>query len=384
MEVGNMRWKWSVVVLFCILSVTWAQVRSEPFAGGSFPSLLSAIKVTGPLDFCGERMPEEDPEVRERLEKELLLTLWNRPQALLWLKRSSRFMPLIEQTLRDRGMPDDLKYIVVAESAFLSYAGSRKGAIGFWQFTQETGRKYGLEINEKIDDRRNLLASTRAALSYLRDLREEFGSWTLAAAAYNMGEQGLMAEILEQATTDYYSLYLPVETQRYIFRILAVKLIFSAPERYGFRLSAADYYPPAEYDRIKLTFRRDTPLRVIAQAANSSFKAIKDLNPEIRGHYAPQGTREILVPRGASVNFDARYQVLLKNWLADQKDRMYVVKQGDSLSSIAERFNVPLAALLIWNRLDLRAPIHPGEELVVHRHQPESPGSEGNGNDGDS
>jgi membrane-bound lytic murein transglycosylase D len=383
MEVGGMRWKWSFVVLFCVLSVTSSQLRSEPLEAGFLPSLISAVRVTEPLDFCGEKMPKEDPEVRERLEKELLLTLWNRPQAILWLKRSRRFMPLIEQALRDKGMPDDLKYIVVAESGFLPHAGSRKGAIGFWQFTQETGRKYGLQISSEIDERRNLLASTRAALSYLKDLREEFGSWTLASAAYNMGEKGLMAEILEQGTTDYYSLYLPVETQRYIFRILSIKLIFSAPERYGFQLSAADYYPPGEYDAIKLTFREDTPLRIVAQAANSSFKAIKDLNPEIRGHYAPQGTREILVPRGSSLNFDDRYQVLLNKWLADRKDHTYVVKQGDSLSSIAERFKVPLAALLIWNRLDLRAPIHPGDELVVHRHQPESPGIEGNGNDGE-
>ncbi len=379
-----MRWKWSVVVLLCVLSVTSSQVRSEPPEAGFCPSLLSAIRVTEPLDFCGERVPKEDPEVRERLEKEILLSLWDRPQVVLWLKRSSRFMPLIEQTLRDSGMPDDLKYIVVAESAFLPHAGSHKGAIGFWQFTKETGRKYGLEVSSKIDERRNIVASTRAALSYLKDLREEFGSWTLAAAAYNMGEKGLMAEILEQGTRDYYALYLPLETQRYIFRILSVKLILAAPERYGFQLSAADYYAPVEYDRIRLTCREDTPLRLVAQAAEASFKAIKDLNPEIRGHYVPEGTRDILVPRGSSQNFHARYQGLLKKWLADRKDRTYVVKQGDTLSSIAERFNVPLAALLIWNRLDLRAPIHPGDEIVVHRHQPESPAVDGNGSDGGS
>jgi hypothetical protein len=333
----------------------------------TFPSLSSSIRSHGPLDFCGERVPIEIQEVRERLEKELLLSLWDRPQVILWLKRSRRYLRPIEKMLHDDNMPDDLKYVAIAESALRPHAGSKKGAIGFWQFMADTGRKHGLLINEYIDERRNLFASTRAAIRYFRSLHESFGSWTLAAAAYNLGEEGITAEILEQQTTDYYQLYLPLETQRFLFRIISAKLILSDPERYGFKLSEEDYYPPLAFDRIQVDSPQETPIRIIAAAAKTHFKVIKDLNPEIRGHYLAKGSHEILIPKGASKGFQHRYKERLNQWLASHNERIYVVKKGDNLSSIADQFGVPLAALIIWNRLDLRAPIHPGDRLVIYR-----------------
>jgi hypothetical protein len=128
-----------------------------------FPGIMSRVRITGPLDFCGEPVELESQEVRERLEKELLLTLWDRPQVVLWIKRSSRYMPIIESMLREHGMPDDLKYVAIIESALRPHAGSRKGAIGFWQFMKTTGLKYGLEINSEKDQRRNIFYSTEAA-----------------------------------------------------------------------------------------------------------------------------------------------------------------------------------------------------------------------------
>jgi hypothetical protein len=333
---------------------------------------VSALKIEAPLEFCGERVPVELQEVKERLEKELLLTVWDRPQVILWLKRSPRYLHLIEEMLEDNGMPDDLKYIAIAESALRPHVLSKKGAVGFWQFIKDTGRKYGLKIDTRIDERTNIFASTQAAIRYLTDLHRIFGSWTLSVAAYNMGEEKLMAETLEQQTTDYYQLYLPLETQRYVFRILSAKLIISDPEKYGFNLLEDDYYPPLEFDRINLDCFQDTPIRIVAQAANTYFKVIKDLNPEIRGHYLQSGNHEILIPKGASNGFHARYEPLLKKWLAERKDRIYVVKKGDSLTGIAERFNVPLPALLIWNRLNLRSTIHPGDELIIHRAEKET------------
>ena len=133
--------------------------------------------------------------------------------------------------MKENGLPDDIKYIAVAESALRPHAGSSKGAMGFWQFMADTGRKYGLTINAYVDERRNIFASTAAAIRYLNELHQKFGSWELAAAAYNMGEEGLQAEILEQDTNNYYQLYLPLETQRYIFRILSVKLILLKPDK---------------------------------------------------------------------------------------------------------------------------------------------------------
>jgi len=363
--------KWTAGALVCCMILLWSFVQGKVLQAASFPSLVSSLKISVPLKFCDEPVPVEVQDIRERLEKELLLSLWDRPQVLLWLKRSPRYLPYIEDMLRKSGVPDDLKYIAIAESALRPHAGSRKGAIGFWQFLRYTGRKYGLIINEHIDERRNVFASTQAAIQYFTELYQTFGSWTLATAAYNMGEDGLMTEILEQGTSDYYQLYLPLETQRFVFRVLSVKLIVADPEKYGFHLADDDYYPPLEFDQIQIECFQDTPIRVVAQAAKTHFKVIKDLNPEIRGHYLTGGSHTILIPRGSGKNFQARYEDLLKQWLADQKERIYVVKQGENLSSIAERFDVPLAALIIRNSLDPTLPLHPGDQLIIPRKSPD-------------
>ena len=359
-------------LLFSIAGVLFITIgQGHSLESSSFPSLISSVRVEGPLEFCGERVPLELEEVRERLEKELLLSLWDRPQVVLWLKRSHRYFPSIEGMLRENGLPDDLKYVAVAESALRPHAGSKKGAVGFWQFMRDTGKTHGLTIDQYVDERRNLFASTRAAIRYFRFLRESLGSWTLAAAAYNLGEEGIRAEMLEQETDDYYRLYLPLETQRFVFRILSAKLIMSHPEKYGFRLTAEDYYLPLEFDRVEVECPQEIPIRIIAQAAKTTFKVIKDLNPEIRGHYLAPGIHTILVPKGPSTGFSRRYQELTTVWLSSRQERIYVVQKGDSLSSIADQFGVPLAALIIWNRIDLTAPIHPGDQLVIYRGEGE-------------
>ena len=356
--------------IFIILLLSLPQLNVELYGqsmvSAEFPSLMSSLNVETPLEFCYEHVPLKEQEIRERFEKELLLTLWDRPQVILWLKRSTRYLPHIEKALKESGMPDDLKYVAIAESALRPHAGSSKGAVGFWQFLRGTGVKHGLIIDEYLDERRSLFASTRAAIEYFMELKTQFKSWTLAAAAYNMGEEGLTAEILEQDTEDFYDLYLPLETQRYIFRILSVKLIFSDPERYGFVLTEKDFYPPLTFDRVHIECSEVTPLRVIAEAAKTHFKEIKDLNPEIRGHYLPKGRHEILVPEGTSKGFQARYKTKLEEYSTARKERIYVVKSGDNLSLIADRFGVPLSALLIWNRIDVKDPIHPGDRLMIY------------------
>jgi membrane-bound lytic murein transglycosylase D len=342
---------------------------AAPVASTEPPSLVASVRIEGNLEFCGEPVPSGEQEVRERYEKELLLTLGDRAQIILWLKRSRRYLPYIDETLRKEGMPEDLRYVAVAESALRAHAGSSKGAMGYWQFTRSTGRKYGLTVNDRIDERRNLMASTGAAVRYFKDLYSLFGSWTLAAAAYNMGEDGLMAEILEQSTKDYYQLYLPLETQRFIFRILSVKLILSAPGKFGFDLSDQDYYPPLESDEIQVDCPQEIPIRIVAQAAGTHFKAIKDLNPEIRGHHLPQGAHKLLIPKGAATGFQERYRQMLEKYLSAKKESTYIVKQGDNLSAIAERYGVPLLSLIIWNRLDVSRAIHPGQKLVIHQEE---------------
>jgi hypothetical protein len=331
-----------------------------------FPSLVLTLRTIDPVDFCGEVVPLETQEIREGLEKELLLLLWDRPQVILWLKRSRRYFPHIEKMLGQSKMPDDLKYVTIVESALRPRARSRKEAVGFWQFMKGTGRKYGLVINHGIDERQDLFASTQAALCYFQDLYTILGSWTLAVAAYNMGEERLKAETVEQETKDYYQLYVPHETHRYVFRILSAKVILSNPEKFGFRLNDEDYYAPLEFEKVHIDCFQDVPVRIVARAARTRFKVIKDLNPKIRGHYLASGSHDIMVPKGASVGFQARYRQLLKRFLAAMEKRIYVVEKGDNLTLIAEKFNVPLTALIMWNRVDPNRPIQPGDRLFIY------------------
>ena len=356
-------------ILFGLMLFPSTNASCEDFKGGHLPPLISSLRVSTPLSFCGEKVPIEIQDIKERLEKELLLTLWDRPQVILWLKRSRRYLPVIERLLRENSLPDDLKYLAIAESALRPHVSSKKEAIGFWQFIRDTGLKYGLTINEHIDERRNVISSTRAAIRYFEDLYEKFGSWTLAAAAYNMGDEGLETEAQEQEVEDYFHLYLPIETQRFVFRVISTKLIFSNPEQYGFFLSDEDYYPPMECEVIQLNCPRDIPIRIVAHAASTHFKAIKDLNPEVRGHYLPKGNHDLSIPKGSAKGFHGRYQDLIEKWLASREEVVYIVKKGDNPSLIAEKFDVSLASLLIWNKLALKAHIYPGDRLIIYKRK---------------
>jgi len=358
--------RWVILTMIATLLLPGANVYGESFDPAKVPSLISVLKVQEPLEFCGERVPLEIQEVRERLEKELLLNVWDRPQVILWLKRSRRYLPIIEKDLKKSSMPDDLKYVAIAESALRPHVSSIKGAIGFWQFMKHTGRQYGLVINRRIDERRNIFASTKAALKCLKDFYDTFESWTLCVAAYNMGKQGIISEVLEQGTSDYYQLYLPIETQRFIFRILSVKLIISDPGKYGFKLGKQDYFTPPKFDQVRINCSREIPIRIIAQAAKTNFKTIKDLNPEIRGYRLAKGNHLILIPKGRSKNFHTRYSRIIKKIPISRDERVYTIKKGDILSAIADRFDVPLKVLLIWNSLDPKQPIHPGDRLTIH------------------
>jgi len=278
-------------------------------------SLLDQLQDIKRLNFCDEPVPLKDPDVQERFEKEFMLILHDRPQVLLYLKRAPRYMPIIEKIFRDHDVPDDMKYMAVVESALRPHAGSSKGAIGFWQFTESTGLKYGLEINRYVDDRRNIFRSTEAAAKYLSTLKDTLGTWTLAAAAYNMGENGLFREIEKQGVHDYYRLYLPLETQRFVPKILAVKQILSDPERYGFDLSRKESYPIYRAERVTVYLEYPIPIRLIALAAGTDFKEIKDLNPELRGYDMQVGERSILIPRGSGRSFHKKLDQIIRNWM---------------------------------------------------------------------
>ncbi len=357
---------WTVLLFLCSPAFSGP---SEGFEKADFPSLASAIKVDRPVDFCGEKVPLDRQDVREIFEKEMLISLWERHQAVLWIKRSNRYLPYIEEMLQKNGMPDDLKYVPIIESSLRPNVRSPKGARGFWQFMKGTGRSYGLTINSSIDERRSIFTSTRAAISYLNKLHNDLGSWTLAAAAYNMGEGRLKSEIKIQQSRNFYNLRLPIETQRYILRIISAKLIMADPEKYGFRVKAEDLYPPLKFDRIILECRSKTPVSAIALASDTFYKKIKDLNPQITGHYLPKGPHSILIPQGASKDFFTRFNKIIDDWRTSHNEITYVVKKGDNLSLIADKFHVPLQALLIWNNISHRKILHPGDHIIVYPNE---------------
>lgn len=350
------------------LAAAGGVVLAQPPPSGAaldFSPLIEAARVSGPLDFCGEPVPLEDPDVRERMEREMLLVLWDAPMVILWAKRAGRHMEAIEAALRANNLPLDLKYVPIAESSLRPHAGSPKGAMGFWQFITPTGRKYGLRVDSEKDQRRNLADSTEAAIAYLKELHGLFGTWTLAVAAYNMGENGLSREIAAQETRDYYRLYLPLETQRYVFRILAAKQILSEPGRYGFHLKPDDLYPPEAVDLATVELDVETPLLAVARAAGTDLKMIKDLNPEIRGYRLAPGRHQLRLPRNSAQNFPERLAEQTQRIQQGEETIVYVVKEGDSLGAIAERFKVPLSEINRRNQLDAKKPIHPGQRLSI-------------------
>ncbi len=356
----------AAVVLAALCAAPGAAAQPAPSPPVlDFRPLIEAARVRGPLDFCGEPVPLDDPDVRARMEREMLLVLWDAPMVILWMKRSGQHMDVIETALKENGLPADLKYIPIAESSLRPHAGSPKGAMGFWQFMAPTGRTYGLRVDSEKDQRRNLADATQAAVAYLKELYGMFGSWTLATAAYNMGENGLKKEIAAQQTRDYYRLYLSLETQRYLFRILAAKLILSDPGRYGFHLEPDDLYTPPAVEIATVELAGTTPVLAVARAAGADLKTIKDLNPDIWGYHLAAGRHQLRLPRNSAAGFPARLAEEARR-IADSREMVvYVVREGDSLGAIAERFNVPLSEIVRGNQLDPKRPIRPGQRLSI-------------------
>ena len=232
------------------------------------------------VNFSNENTPLAITDVKERLERELLINANLHSSTLLILKRANRYFPVIEPILKQNNVPDDFKYLAVIESA-LTNATSPAGAKGFWQFMPETAKEKGMEINESIDERYHLIKSTQAACEYLLNAKEKFGSWTLAAASYNGGISGLTKSLESQKVTDYYDLLLTDETQRYVFRIIALKEIMKNPKLYGFNLEKNELYDliPTKIIEVDSTI---SDLASFAKLQGINYKILKIHNPWLR------------------------------------------------------------------------------------------------------
>ncbi|MCX7816917.1 MAG: lytic transglycosylase domain-containing protein [Syntrophales bacterium] len=218
--------------------------------------------------------------------------------------------------MKERSLPDDLKYVLVVESSFKTYAISSAKAVGPWQFVLPTAKKYGLRVDAWIDERYNFEKATEAALNYLSDLYQMYGNWSLAIAAYNCGEHKVSDRVKLQQTTSFYDTDLPLETEAYIFRILAAKIILTHPEAYGYRVPVHKKYPVQTFDEVEINLSHKTPVVLIARAAGTTYKMVKEMNPEILKDELPPGTFKLRIPKGKGLQFhDKLSQELTSNKL---------------------------------------------------------------------
>jgi len=241
---------------------------------------IKAVKIPNDLSFAGERVPLEKPDIKERIDRELLVNTYWQSNGLLWIKRIHKYFPVIEPILKEKGVPDDFKYLAVIESNLRNVT-SPAGAKGFWQLLKGAAKENGLEVNDNVDERYHLEKATRAACDYLIKSKKKFGSWTLAAAAYHDGNGGLNSKLSQQQVTSYYDVLAGENTQRYVPRILAAKEILSNPKKYGFQYDPEDLYTlPASY-----SIKVDTAITNIASFAKkfgTNYKELKIQNPWLR------------------------------------------------------------------------------------------------------
>ncbi|SDR88477.1 Transglycosylase SLT domain-containing protein [Polaribacter sp. KT25b] len=292
---------YKIISILSVISVTFLCVNAinktesdainDPKIGTHLSYKIQALKLPDNLNLAGEQVPLEIADVKERMERELLVNTYWQSNGLLLLKRANKYFPIIEPLLAKYGLPDDFKYLALAESGFTDETSS-VGAAGIWHFMRTTGKEYGLEINNNVDERYHIEKSTKVAAEYLKKAKERFGTWTLAAASYNAGMYGVSRRMEEQQVNSYYDALLPDETERYIFRIIALKEILSNPEKYGFVFDKEDLYSlPKTY-----TIKVDTAITNIATFAKGfglNYKEFKIHNPWLRENKLNNKSRKL-------------------------------------------------------------------------------------------
>ncbi len=260
-------------------------VFNNNLTNNNFPQDYKIVSPHVPkqIYFCGEKVPTENFEVYERLEREFIVNTYWHSLTLLTIKRANRWFPVIEKILKKNNIPDDFKYLCVTES-MLQNVTSPAGAVGFWQFMKGTAKSYKLEVNKQIDERYNVEKSTEAACKYLQHAYDKYGSWTMAAASYNFGMNGIDEQLKRQETNNYYNLVLGEETSRYVLRILATKIMMQSPKKYGFDIDEERLYQPFQTFEVNV----DSSVKswaLFAKQYGYNYKILKLYNPWLRESY---------------------------------------------------------------------------------------------------
>lgn len=320
---------------------------------------IYSIPLPEKISFASEPVPLYLNDVKERLERELLMNVYYQSQTILYLKRANRYFPLVEQILKRNGIPDDFKYIALVESGFQNVVSS-SAAVGFWQFIEPTAKQYGLEVNEEVDERYNIVKSTEAICKYFKRANAVFNNWTMVAGSFNMGIVGILNQVKLQKVNSFYDLYLNSETSRYVFRILAFKEIFENQEKYGFYILKDQLYIPYK----TYTIQVDTPIKDLIKFALSkqaSYKDLKTFNVWLRKSYLsnkahktyiielPVKSTDKLIPEFDT--FPMKFSYDTTSVFPRDSLIYHTVKENENINSISKKYHVKVPQILQWNDL---------------------------------
>ena len=342
---------------------------------------IFSVPLPDTMSFAGEKVPMNHFGIKENLEQEMLVNTYWQSQTMLLLKRAHRYFPTVEQILKKNGIPEDFKFLALAESGF-SFKVSSVGASGFWQFMKPTAESYGLEINRDIDERYNLEKSTEAACRYFKEAYAQFHSWTLVAASYNMGLGCIAHELSKQKQNNYYDLELNSETARYVYRILSLKALATNPKQYGFYLKNSELYNqlPTYIAPVDSSI---TSLADYAISKGINYRVLKMLNPWLLTDKLPDAEKRIyaislpvknvpFLDLGEYITFADSTSVvakatdtLIKQDGAKGKVTVHIIQPGEDLPAIAKQYNVTVERLCAWNKINDTTKLKPKDELMI-------------------
>lgn len=361
--------KYRVSILILVLTL-WFGFSSSGSLGGIDSKaqppvfIIPYFDVPGQVDLCGEDVPLKTADVRERFDREFTLVVHSHAQVYLWLKRAERYFPWVERQLKEKGLPEDLKFVAVAESDLTNGAVSSAGAAGPWQFMAGTAGNYGMNQSAMVDERYDFEVSASGAFKYLANLYGQFQNWPLAIAAYNCGEKRVHDEMRKQKVQSYFLLKLPRETERYVFRILAIKEVLSNPEKYGYYLPKGAGYPVITFEKVNISLPGPITVTAAAEAAGITYREFKLLNPSLITDMIPKGNLTVKVPDGKGKEFEKRIEVLKSQY----KPVLVVhrVAKGETLEGIAHKYDATVQDIGEWNKIK-GSKIRPGQMLKIYK-----------------
>lgn len=381
MHHSKLRFYFLLLLLACMGGIfIHATLTDEDKARKEFETYYKIYSLALPdkLLFAGEPVPLTDFDVQERYDREILTNVYWQSQTLLMIKRAGKYFPVVEKILAKNGVPDDMKYLALAESGLQNLV-SPAGAAGYWQMLDATARNYGLEVSNEVDERYHLEKATEAACRYFKEAYGVFGSWALVAASYNMGIDGVKKQLRQQGVNSYYDLLLNTETSRYVFRTLAIKEIMERPKTYGFNVVGAHGYQPVPTVKVKVT--RNIPDLVKYSLDNGcNYKLLKLLNPWLRSNSLTVTAGKVYyieLPRDRVLQTDLVQKVtndtidVLNTHIGNMEEVTawfeHKVLPGETIEQLALKYNVPVADIRLLNNLASGRQPKAGERIKIKK-----------------